>query len=644
MALDLKQALTKLSRSPNTKLFFAFCEKGSDGKPVVVAHTKPIQAKDLEEFEEIPEAFRSKMARGTMKVADKKLLLAPKGGKSISEGTLESKVLVAVKNAKASSLVESVSVGAEADDSEFDEKPVPAPKPYPGKKFQAPLAANPKLAELLAIRKMLVEDRDKLDADDPKLKRAIDEKTAKIRQINATLAKFDIPAAGVKDDKPLKSKPLDANYKDEDKKFAWRAENVTEVSDGAGGKRRPTPEDIAKIREKTHLKTKYYTEEEKKAGQVTIDSRGGAQDASGRALQDEKHGFVMDPDTKQLHTFKEAQTVDAQGTKLNTHHSSPLAGKAVAGAGHIQTKSGRVVSIDDASGHYKPSAELTWQVVRELGKQGATLDTSIVDADGDPIDPARWNAANGKLAKAKPLLEKYDKERKRISAILLKPSAASSEQEVAKLKGELDANAKNFEKLTDAIKGDAELVRGSGPANKPADVELQGKQGLSQEEFDKTRGDVKKINALLRTKLKVNRDILPDGLDPKTLNSRPALNLKIGELTKLRLTTQQFEQTEGNEKQARLKAAVTGEIDAKRRAEKEQKRLAKQAAKPLSPLQQRLKQLGFEGDKDGALISLGVDSGALGYIASDMIDDVIFGRKTGADAVEEMIANGKWSR
>lgn len=443
------------------------------------------------------------------------------------------------------------------------------------------------------------------------------------------------------DDKPLKSKTLGAEYKDEDKKVGWRADNVTTVPDGKGGRRPATPKDIEEIREKTTTTTKYYDEQEKTASAVAIDPKGKLRDAQGDKLADRKHGFVMDPDTRKVHTFEAKVETDAQGNRKTTHHSSPLAGKPVAGAGHIKTKKGRIVTIDDASGHYKPSAELTWQVVMELGRQGATLDETLVDVDGDPIDPKDWKAAHEKLSKARPLLEKYDKERKRLAGMLLKFGDKLSEKETEKIKSEIDKNTDNFEKLTDAIQDAAELIRGAGPANRPAKVELQGKEGLSQDEYDQTRGDVKKINALLRKKLKINRDILPDDLDSGTLNSRPALNLKIGELTKLKLTTQQFEQTHGNEKQARLKDALNKEITAKRDEEKRKKKQAKEEEwkQAREALQKRIKELGASDEED-ALIKLGVPSNMAEFMPSDLRDAVIFGTMTGKYAAEEMDKRG----
>jgi hypothetical protein len=55
------------------------------------------------------------------------------------------------------------------------------------------------------------------------------------------------------------------------------------------------------------------------------------------------------------------------------HHSSLLAGEPVAGAGIMQVRQGRVMLINDRSGHYHPPAELFQQVLRRLSGQGVFL-------------------------------------------------------------------------------------------------------------------------------------------------------------------------------------------------------------------------------------------------------------------------------
>lgn len=55
------------------------------------------------------------------------------------------------------------------------------------------------------------------------------------------------------------------------------------------------------------------------------------------------------------------------------HHSSFLGGKPVAGAGEMKVEHGRLVEIDDNSGHYTPHGEFLNQVLVQLQRDGADL-------------------------------------------------------------------------------------------------------------------------------------------------------------------------------------------------------------------------------------------------------------------------------
>jgi hypothetical protein len=53
------------------------------------------------------------------------------------------------------------------------------------------------------------------------------------------------------------------------------------------------------------------------------------------------------------------------------HHSSFLAGEPVAGAGLMRVHQGRILMINDSTGHYRPSGEFLQQVIDQLQKLGA---------------------------------------------------------------------------------------------------------------------------------------------------------------------------------------------------------------------------------------------------------------------------------
>ena len=221
-----------------------------------------------------------------------------------------------------------------------------------------------------------------------------------------------------------------------------------------------------------------------------------------------------------------------------------------------------------------------------------------------------------------------EKQRKALSARLLKEKDLS-EGERQKILTQIDQFAKKFEKLSDAVRAETDLIRGHGPANRPLKVELQGKEGLSKEEFATVQGNVGKINELLRKKLKLDYDLIDASEKKSTLESLPALNLLIGEKTKLELTSQQFEQTQGNEKQARQKAKVNAEIEelAPKKAEEERQRARVEIVK-------RLQAIGISDERE-AKKNKAIEMGVLqAYcLTDDDLDLVVLGDMSVEDAI-----------
>jgi len=84
-------------------------------------------------------------------------------------------------------------------------------------------------------------------------------------------------------------------------------------------------------------------------------------------------------------------------------HSSYMAGTAVICAGRIFVKQGKLVGIDNGSGHYKPSAERLRDAIRELDRQGVPLedlyceDVSRTNRWGDRGLETLWPSAAGFL-------------------------------------------------------------------------------------------------------------------------------------------------------------------------------------------------------------------------------------------------------
>jgi hypothetical protein len=342
------------------------------------------------------------------------------------------------------------------------------------------------------------------------------------------LAKDVRLGAAPEEENKLAGKELGDKFQGEDKKLGWRTED-------------PARKDL------DTTTTKYErTPEERAKSQAIPTAKGDLTDSAGTALHG-RQGFVMDPKTGQVHTFEPGVVDLPGGKKQSTHHSTPLAGAPVAGAGHLVTEGGKVKEIHDDSGHYKPSAEFTLQVVQQLEALGVSLRDNKKLTDEKGVDVTEEYKAKYKEIQQRigALQAAYDKEKQKLGTAFnpakLNPALIGFRADIQKNLAELRA-------------------LGVAPANRPAVVQLQGKTGLSAEEFQGVKGDLAKINAVLEKKTG-KKNLLPANTEPKWLQGVDALNLKIGEVLKVRLTTEQFAQTGGNEKAIRDKAQVVAALN-----------------------------------------------------------------------------------
>jgi hypothetical protein len=281
---------------------------------------------------------------------------------------------------------------------------------------------------------------------------------------------------------PLLTQTLRPGYEDEDKKLGWRTASIPEETKEKFG---ITPEraDIAV--------TSYVTDEaERRKLAITADEKGRAW-AAARAgnpsslLADEKvkHvDFVIDPKNQDVLRVpsedKRARKVETNEPQVTVHHSTPLAGGAVAGAGSLQfDKGGHVTRVDDQSGHYKPGIDLTHQAVGILDKQGLLTNREPSDAKGRSLRKALEKL--GPVGKQ--LGEKY---------IELNDKLANSGLEPA----ERAAVLVRQDKLMEAL-----AKHGIAPRNSEARVSVLGKASMvSPEEFDAIKGignDAERIKA-----------------------------------------------------------------------------------------------------------------------------------------------------
>src|SRR5258705_8217517 len=115
--LELNKALKELSANEGAKMFFWYSDKGTKGKPVVLASKIQDPAKD-EALNAILEDPKFKLAaHGLMKITANEgvLILRPKG-KAPSAAALEKGAFTAVLNAKAGNLVKRGTVGEPAEE------------------------------------------------------------------------------------------------------------------------------------------------------------------------------------------------------------------------------------------------------------------------------------------------------------------------------------------------------------------------------------------------------------------------------------------------------------------------------------------------------------------------------------------------
>lgn len=209
-------------------------------------------------------------------------------------------------------------------------------------------------------------------------------KQARRDAATANVVKASADRAWVTQGGPLVGKEKHAKYQDEDKQLGWRTSNEDDKGLDT-------------------ITTRYErSAEARDASQVKVGA-GGKLDTAQGGGDKSTLGYVMDPTTGKLHTFDPARidvvgedgslTPDqtsnfrmhrAEGRKLQTtHHTTPLAGAAVAGAGMVELKDGAVKQISDESGHYAPTAEHTHQTVRTMAEQGLALQRPAMDEDGN---------------------------------------------------------------------------------------------------------------------------------------------------------------------------------------------------------------------------------------------------------------------
>jgi exonuclease VII small subunit len=212
--------------------------------------------------------------------------------------------------------------------------------------------ADPEMAKLIEARRQAEKN----------YKEVVNDRNQGQMALETALAVFEKCDQEVKDRQAILNKrgiipkQLGSEYKGEEKGEGWQAPEMR--------------------------MTKYYSQEERKNSQLQVDEQGLVLDSEKRPM-DGTLGYVMDVEGKKLHQFAKnnstglMEVTETGPRHVMVHHSTPLSGEEVVGAGYITFENGKIVSISNNSGHYKPGAVQLIQTVEELLKQGAFLDTTL---------------------------------------------------------------------------------------------------------------------------------------------------------------------------------------------------------------------------------------------------------------------------
>lgn len=305
-------------------------------------------------------------------------------------------------------------------------------------------------------------------------------------------AKDAIAAAGKNNLNTIAKKD---EYIDEDKKVGWRA-----------------PDNRPEDRERTSAVTRYEnTPEAQQASEAKANDLGQLVDMNGKPV-DGSLGYVINPKSGEMHTFdavhvewefadghvakiighRKTQEVEdligihgAVKQRRIPHHTTPLAGGKVSGAGNVTMQDGHIKKIDNVSGHYKPDLDTTDRAIRSLDKKGALVDRTIIDAEGRElkVDPAA-----------------SQEEQDRVKAALKEGQLINKlEEQIAQWEreGKRDATYDKAIKKRNEMQS-AFFKKGFSAKNSEAEVSLI--QGISPAEWETVKGDSAGIAALVNKK------------------------------------------------------------------------------------------------------------------------------------------------
>ena len=350
----------------------------------------------------------------------------------------------------------------------------------------------------------------------------------------------------------LRGKQLGAKYVGEEKGEGWRKNRKIEGR---------------------QVETEHFSQEKKNQSRVAFGQDGKASDYSGEL--DGKKGFVVDPTTGNMHVFTENDSRIEGGKVIMPHHSSPLSGNAVAGAGIVKFDDGQITNITDQSGHYKPEAEYTFQTVQQIdgsAVKSPLLDDStkkeatvtllgktgmLTDDEYTPLKQAYQTAKSGAVSdvEEKAALDKFKEDVNRASS-LKQLQAPMGEAEYARLLLTKQPKPQEGTKVESAIE-QAMRAHQIEPGSEGAANRL--KAALGAEAVEKIKGDKDEI-------AKFSAEYGVVAIDDGFADGPELTGFAIGTKSAATLTAQQFLQTGGNEAQIRTKKRLIDDIQPDRKA------------------------------------------------------------------------------
>jgi hypothetical protein len=273
----------------------------------------------------------------------------------------------------------------------------------------------------------------------------------------------------------MKTKRVSDTYEGEHNKAGWRSSIDPSIDP-----------------ENTRFTTKLYSEEEQAANRLVQQPDGAFQKGDGSAVSG-KMGYVMDASGRMVAFKDRLEKVNQDGTRSETtrpffdlkkdpsarvevrHHSTALGGdavvdasgravldaegrpmmrsKAAAAAGMVQFDAkGKIKSISNASGHYKPTVDYLLQGVEHLLKQGAFFEDELTRLSDDVPEGERhkplaaddpdyklYKTLQGKLEEGQSIAVRVRELTKALDDAEHEDEQAEIGGNLEKIKGELDA-------------------------------------------------------------------------------------------------------------------------------------------------------------------------------------------------------------